>query len=102
MKGYLVYLLMAIGILVKLALYIYCTICNKTPDGKIKSDMLSALAEDHLNDVLSNTSAVFCLAIAVGTPAVCFCVIFLPMFDVLTLFIHLVPCSGGVIQLGLF
>jgi len=69
-KGTLVYILMGIGILIKLVLYLYCEAMNVGPDGKVKSDMLSALAEDHLNDVVSNTGAIICLAIAAYTIAV--------------------------------
>lgn len=68
-RGFVVYIIMGIGVGIKLALYLYCMVCNKTPDGKVKSDMVSALAEDHLNDVGSNTAAIACLAIAVHTAA---------------------------------
>lgn len=68
-KGTLVYILMGVGILIKLALFLYCEAMNVTPDGKVKSDMLSALAEDHLNDVVSNSGAIICLAIAAYTIA---------------------------------
>ena len=66
-KGVAVYIILTIGVMMKLVLWIYCTVANKGPDGKEKSDMLSALAEDHLNDVVSNTVAVITLAIAAHT-----------------------------------
>ena len=48
----------------------YCAMANKDPDGRVKSDQLTALAEDHLNDVISNSSAICTLALALHTPAV--------------------------------
>ena len=68
--GFLVYIILGIGVGMKLALFIYCKISNKGPDGKSKSDMLDALAEDHLNDVFSNVAAMTTMAIAQNTVAV--------------------------------
>ena len=68
--GFIVYIILGIGVGMKLALYIYCTVCNKGPDGKPKSDMLSALAEDHLNDVFSNTAAMITMSISQNSIAV--------------------------------
>ena len=42
----------------------------KGPDGKEKSDMLTALAEDHLNDVFSNVAAMCTMAVSQNTIAV--------------------------------
>lgn len=58
---------MGIGIIMKLLLYLYCTTSNIDENGKIKSDMLFALADDHMNDVFSNSGAIIFLAIAVYT-----------------------------------
>ena len=41
------YAILAVGILLKVVLYIYCTYANKIAE----SDSMEALAEDHLNDV---------------------------------------------------
>ena len=54
----------------KLSLYVYCNLANKGPDGKPKSDMLGALAEDHLNDVFSNVAAMITMSISQNTIAV--------------------------------
>lgn len=42
------YIILSLGIFLKIALFLYCTAVNI----KAKSDQLSALAEDHLNDGL--------------------------------------------------
>ena len=68
--GLLVYIIIGIGVGMKLVLGIYCNMANKGPDGRQKSDQLEALAEDHMNDVVSNTAALATLAIALHTPAV--------------------------------
>ena len=68
--GYIVYIILGLGVGMKLALYIYCNIANNGPDGKPKSDMLSALAEDHLNDVASNVGAIVFMAVSQNTTAV--------------------------------
>ena len=47
------YIVLSIGIFLKVILYIYCSYVNKLAD----SDALEALAEDHLNDIMSNTAA---------------------------------------------
>jgi len=54
----------------KLALYAYCLVANRGPGGKPKSDMVGALAEDHMNDVASNIGAILFMAIAQNTIAV--------------------------------
>jgi cation diffusion facilitator family transporter len=58
------YIILAAGIVAKLGLYLYTNLVNKS----IGSDILSALAEDHLNDVWSNAAAIITVAIAVHTP----------------------------------
>ena len=68
--GYLVYLILGIGVGMKFVLYVYCLASNHGPDGKPKSDMLGALAEDHMNDVFSNIGAMVTMAIAQNTIAV--------------------------------
>jgi divalent metal cation (Fe/Co/Zn/Cd) transporter len=50
----LVYSLIAVGIAVKGVLYFYCAFAQKV----LKSDNLGALAEDHFNDVISNSVAI--------------------------------------------
>lgn len=67
-----VYFVMGAGVALKLALWIYCTRANDASmaAGRLSSDALVALAEDHLNDVLSNTAAILTLALAVHTDAV--------------------------------
>ena len=50
---------LAIGTALKLALYFYCVRLRD------KSDSMGALAEDHLNDVFSNTAAIVIAVIAV-------------------------------------
>jgi divalent metal cation (Fe/Co/Zn/Cd) transporter len=55
-----VYVLIVLGIILKLALYLFCTWAQKVLD----SDMLEALAEDHLNDVMSNSIAIITAALA--------------------------------------
>ena len=53
-----VYLLFASGIILKLLLYIYCAQVYRV----MKSDMVQALAEDHINDVASNSAAISTLS----------------------------------------
>lgn len=50
-----------LGIVAKLALHIYCRFANNASN----SDALAALAEDHLNDVMSNSVALATASIAV-------------------------------------
>jgi divalent metal cation (Fe/Co/Zn/Cd) transporter len=57
------YLILGVGILLKFALWIYCLEVYK----RNKSDTLGALAEDHFNDVLSNSAAIVTAAIAFNT-----------------------------------
>jgi hypothetical protein len=63
--GMVLYVILFIGIIMKLALFIYCRYVNLTA----KNDMLEALAEDHFNDVISNFGAVVTAAIAFETSA---------------------------------
>ena len=70
--GYIVYVILGVGVAMKLGLYVYCVTANKGPDGKPKSDMLGALAEDHLNDVFSNVAAMITMSISQNTIAVRF------------------------------
>ena len=58
------YAILAIGVAMKLVLYIYCSWAKTV----LHSDSLAALAEDHLNDVLSNTVAIMTMTIAAQTP----------------------------------
>lgn len=57
------FLILAIGTIFKLFLYFYCTSIQ------INSDILTALAEDHLNDVLSNSTAILTASIALFYPS---------------------------------
>jgi cation diffusion facilitator family transporter len=59
------YSILGIGIFLKIVLYFYCSFVNK----RVSSDILAALAEDHLNDVFSNLGAVGTAAIATNTSA---------------------------------
>lgn len=59
------YIILGIGIVLKFVLWVYCIHLNKVA----KSDMLEALAEDHLNDVLSNSAAIITAAIAYESSA---------------------------------
>jgi divalent metal cation (Fe/Co/Zn/Cd) transporter len=61
--NYILYSVLGGGIFFKLILYIYCININKTAN----SDIVGALAEDHLNDVWSNSFAVAAAAIAYNT-----------------------------------
>lgn len=58
--GILVFSLLAVGIALKLALYLYCMWIYE----RCKSDTLDALAQDHLNDVVSNSAALIAVAVA--------------------------------------
>jgi cation diffusion facilitator family transporter len=55
-----IYGLLGVGIVLKLVLWTYCVQVQKAT----ASDSVKALAEDHLNDVMSNSVAVVCLSIA--------------------------------------
>lgn len=59
------YVILGLGIFLKLFLWLFCIHVNRTAN----SDMLAALAEDHLNDVWSNGFAVITAAIAFNTTA---------------------------------
>jgi cation diffusion facilitator family transporter len=60
------YSILSIGIVSKFFLWWYCLHVNRT----VKSDTIHALAEDHLNDVLSNAFAVAAAAIAYNVPKI--------------------------------
>lgn len=62
--GVVLYTITGVGILLKFLLWIWCTVLNRTA----QSDMLEALAEDHLNDVLSNSVAMGTVLVAYYTP----------------------------------
>ena len=51
------------GTVLKFLLYIYCTYANQRLS--MPMDSMDALAEDHLNDVMSNSVAIVTAAIAV-------------------------------------
>lgn len=59
------YIILGLGIFMKLVLYIFCRYANRS----VRSDSLAALAEDHLNDVVSNIAAIVTAAIAFNTTA---------------------------------
>lgn len=61
--GLTLYVILFVGTALKLLLFIYCRYVNAT----LKSDMLDALAEDHFNDVISNSAAIVTAAIAYNT-----------------------------------
>jgi divalent metal cation (Fe/Co/Zn/Cd) transporter len=61
--GLILYAILFVGILLKLVLFIYCRQVNLI----LRNDMLEALAEDHFNDVISNTAAVVTAAVAYNT-----------------------------------
>jgi divalent metal cation (Fe/Co/Zn/Cd) transporter len=56
------FLILAVGTIFKIILYFYCTSI------RINSDILTALAEDHLNDVLSNSTAILTASLALYYP----------------------------------
>jgi cation diffusion facilitator family transporter len=58
--GVILYTILGVGIFLKVILYIYCIVASKAE----ASDILDALAEDHLNDVFSNVAAVITAAVA--------------------------------------
>lgn len=58
--GPAVYALLSIGIALKVFLYVFCTWAQKI----LSSDILTALAEDHLNDIFSNITAIITASIA--------------------------------------
>ena len=64
--SYLSYSIMAGGTILKGLLYFYCRFIITTSSNK--SDALEALAEDHLNDVMSNSVAIITVAIAAHVP----------------------------------
>ena len=59
------YAILGVGIGLKFFLWLYCSHINKTA----KSDTIEALAEDHFNDVISNTVAIATAAISFHTTA---------------------------------
>ena len=64
--GPVLYAILAVGIAFKFALYLYCRYVNATAN----VDMLVALAEDHFNDVISNSAAMVTAAVAYNVHAV--------------------------------
>ena len=56
------YGILGVGIFLKFFLWLFCRWSQKV----LASDLLEALAEDHFNDVISNTTAICTLAIALG------------------------------------
>ena len=56
----MMYCVLTIGIVLKLFLWLYCNYINKI----VESDSLEALAEDHLNDILSNAAALITASVA--------------------------------------
>lgn len=59
------YGILGIGIILKFVLWVFCVRLNTVA----KSDMLDALAEDHLNDVMSNVVAMVTASIAFNSSA---------------------------------
>jgi divalent metal cation (Fe/Co/Zn/Cd) transporter len=59
------YTILGVGIVMKFLLWLFCLKINQVID----SDMIGALAEDHFNDVISNTVAIATAAAAVHTSA---------------------------------
>jgi divalent metal cation (Fe/Co/Zn/Cd) transporter len=53
------FLILLIGTLSKIVLYYYCQWANSPHPLYPTSDLLSALSEDHLNDIMSNVTAFF-------------------------------------------
>ncbi len=53
------FLILLIGTLCKVILYYYCQWANSPHPLYPSSDLLSALSEDHLNDIMSNLTAFF-------------------------------------------
>lgn len=63
--GVYMYLILGVGTVLKFILWVYCArVCKK-----YRSDMLGALAEDHFNDVISNSAAIATASIAFNTTA---------------------------------
>ena len=60
----IIYSLLALGIVLKLFLYFYCSWAQKLTG----SDTLVALTEDHLNDVMSNLVAIISIVVASEVP----------------------------------
>jgi divalent metal cation (Fe/Co/Zn/Cd) transporter len=61
------YIILGVGIVLKLLLWIYCLRINAS--AALSSDTVAALAEDHFNDVLSNSAAIITASIAFNTIA---------------------------------
>jgi divalent metal cation (Fe/Co/Zn/Cd) transporter len=59
-----VIVILSLCIFLKIALYIYCTWAQKI----LESDILGALAEDHINDVFSNLAAIISVLVAANIP----------------------------------
>lgn len=56
------YSILGVVSLLKVLLFVYCRWANSL--SSVKSDSLEALAEDHLNDVMSNIAAIITVSIA--------------------------------------
>jgi cation diffusion facilitator family transporter len=65
--GVELYVILGLCIGLKFALYVYCTMISKRIPSS--TDILDALAEDHLNDVWSNAAAIVSVSIAYNTKA---------------------------------
>jgi divalent metal cation (Fe/Co/Zn/Cd) transporter len=63
--GAVLYAITCTGIVLKFVLWIWCVVLNKIA----QSDILEALAEDHFNDVISNSAAIVTVTIAYYTTA---------------------------------
>lgn len=63
---YELYIILGIGVVLKMLLFFYCNFIQKQlVNGK---DMVEALAEDHLNDVISNSMALLTASLAYYLP----------------------------------
>jgi divalent metal cation (Fe/Co/Zn/Cd) transporter len=56
------YAILGVVVVLKVLLFIYCRWANTF--SAVKSDSLEALAEDHLNDVMSNMAAIITASLA--------------------------------------
>ncbi len=62
---FILYTILGIGIVMKFFLWLFCLKLNRW----VQSDMIGALAEDHFNDVISNSVAIATAAAAFHSPA---------------------------------
>lgn len=58
--NWIMYLSLGVGIVMKFLLFVYCRLATQQES----SDILDALAEDHINDVFSNSAAILTASIA--------------------------------------